>query len=172
MELPIALDTALKALLSCHAVSSWKIAAEGQNPTVILRLRPEKQPSARHNGACVVDTVTFKRKPPSQIQRDRRRAEDFKQKKDNAKNSNVLDPRATSESEIRLENELNTCAETIDKNTSDKQNEKGDSVSLHTSPDSATDNIEHAARGDTADTETAARGEKAGHESDMETRRE
>ena len=61
-----------------------------------------------------VDTVTFKRKPPSQIHRDRRRAEDFKQKKDNAKNSNVLDPRATSESEIRLENGLNTCTETID----------------------------------------------------------
>ena len=170
MDLPIALDKALQALLSCHYVASWKIAAEGQNPTIIMRLRPETQPSARHNGASV-DTVTFKRKPPSQILRDRRRAEEFKQRKDNAENPNVPDPDFASKSENRLENGLNLCTETTAKNPSDHQNEKGDSVSLHTSTDNATDNIEQAARGDTTETETetAARGDKAGHESDMET---
>ena len=70
MDLPIALDTALKALLSCHAVNSWKITAEGPNPTVILRLRPaENQPSACHS-TTRADNVSFKRKTPCQIHRD------------------------------------------------------------------------------------------------------
>ena len=92
MELPIALDTALRALLSCHSVSSWKIAAEGQNPTVILRLRPETHESARQDGAKL-HTVAFKRKPPSQINRDRQRAEEYKQRRDQIENTTVPESR-------------------------------------------------------------------------------
>ena len=171
MELPIALDTALKALLSCHSVYSWKIAAEGQNPTVILRLRPETQPSAHENGSRV-DTVTFKRKPPSQIHRDRRRAEEFKQRRDHVENTTVSESRTASKCENMLENEPNE--KTIDQDPSENENKKGDSASQHTSRDSATDTAEHVARdGDNAETETAARGEGGGRgESDMETNNE
>ena len=40
MDLQKALESVLIAILSDHVVLSWNIAAEGQKPTVILRLRP------------------------------------------------------------------------------------------------------------------------------------
>ena len=81
MDFPRALDTALKALLTCHSVSSWKIAAEGLNPTVILRLRPVHVPALCHNGVPEhVNTVAFRRKSPSQMHRDQQRMERFRQR--------------------------------------------------------------------------------------------
>ena len=80
MDLPIALDDALKALLASHAVSSWKIAAERQNLTVILRLRPVPVPNVCHNGVPHVNTVAFRRKSPSQMQRDRQRMQSFRER--------------------------------------------------------------------------------------------
>ena len=170
MELPIALDVTLKALLSCHSVQSWKIATEGQNPTVILRLRPETQKRACQDGAHSIDTVAFKRKPPSQIQRDRRRAEEFynyRQRRDHVENTTVLESRAATQSETTAENELNT--KTIEKDTSENQNKQCDSVSGHTSRDSATVTPEHAARGGDDERLTAARDESGGSGSEMET---
>ena len=80
MDLPIALDASLRALLASHAVFSWKIAAERQNLTVILRLRPVHVPSLCHNGLPHVNSVAFRRKSPSQMQRDRQRMQSFRQR--------------------------------------------------------------------------------------------
>ena len=80
MDLPIALDVALKALLASHAVCSWKIAAERQNLTVIVRLRPVHVPSVFNNGVPHVNTVAYRRKSPSQMQRDRQRMQTFRQR--------------------------------------------------------------------------------------------
>ena len=155
MELPIALDSALKALLSCHSVSSWKIAAEGQNPTVIVRLRPVTQQSVcqRQSGEHA-DTVSFKRKTPCQINRDRRRAEQYRQRKDNAENMIVAESRTANQSEHTVEQELNT-----------KTNEKVPSENQHTT-DCASDTVELAARGEA---ESATRGGCVGDGSEMET---
>ena len=169
MELPIALDVSLKALLSCHSVHSWKIATEGQNPTVILRLRPETQQSVCRES---VDTAAFKRKPPCQILRDRRRADQYRKKRDYVENTNVPESKCDNQSQTTFENEMAT--ENIDKNPSGNNNGKDDSVSQHTSQCSAIDTTDRAARGgdtrwETA--ETAARNDSRDHESqnEMET---
>ena len=162
MDLPIALDVTLKALLSCHSVQSWKIATEGQNPTVILRLRPETQQSACHKR---VDTGAFKRKPPSQILRDRRRVEEYRQKRDQVENTAVPKSRFANQSEKTIENVLTT--ETVNKDPSENDNEFGDGDSLHTSQISATDTTQRGARGDAEETPT--RDESGGHNSEMET---
>ena len=162
MDLPIALDVTLKALLSCHSVQSWKIATEGQNPTVILRLRPETQQSACHKR---VDTGAFKRKPPSQILRDRRRVEEYRQKRDQVENTAVPKSRFANQSEKTIENVLTT--ETVNKDPSENDNEFGDGDSLHTSQMSATDTTQRGARGDAEETPT--RDESGGHNSEMET---
>ena len=166
MELPLALDSALKALLGCHSIYSWKITAEGQNPTVILRLRQDTQQRACHSGLHTANTVSFRRKPPSQIQRDRRRAEEYKQRRDQIET--VTELKADCQSENAAEHELN--AETFEVDSSKNENKKGDSVRVHTSQDNtATDTTEHAARGSEAET-TATRDKGGGHGSDTDHR--
>ena len=91
MDLPIALDASLRALLASHAVSSWKIAAERQNLTVILRLRPVHVPSVFNNGVPHVNTVAYRRKSPSQMQRDRQRMQTFRQR-ECAEHATLLHP--------------------------------------------------------------------------------
>ena len=73
MELPSALESVLGALLKDHSITSWKVTSEGQNPTVVLRLKPvnDKQD-------CV-STHVYRRKPQSQVIRDRQRAAEHKQ---------------------------------------------------------------------------------------------
>ena len=163
----MALETALKALLSIHAVCSWKITGDGPNPCVILRLRAENQQNACTSGVHA-DSVTYRRKPPRQILRDRRRVEDFRQRRENENEKvTVLESRVASQSDT--ENELNT--EIIKSAPSEILNTKVDSSVVHTSPNNATDNTERAARSGEAETATVTR-EDGGHgseSSDMET---
>ena len=161
MDIPIALEAALKALLNCHSVHSWKIAAEGPNPTIILRLRPEDKSSTGDSGERV-DSVSFRRKPPGQIYRDRRRAEVYRQKRDCVEDRTVTDLRVASQKENTLGHELNTdIAEVI---PSENQNQRGDS---------AIDTTERRASRDSKaeeETETVTRDEGGDHGSrDMET---
>ena len=91
MDLPSALDIALKALLGSYSVSSWRIAAESQNPIVILRLRPLPLQSACQNGLPVPsNTVLFRKKSPSQIRRDKQRTEQFRQRTDRVVNREIV----------------------------------------------------------------------------------
>ena len=166
----MALDTALKALLSCHSIYSWKIAAEGENPTVILRLRPETQLSSSRSGVRA-DTVAFRRKTPCQLNRDRRRAEEFRQKKVNVEN--IYDAESTNKTENTEKHELNT--ETIHKPPSENYNKRGDSVDrvgLHTSTDTTTNSAELHTRDEREETaicdECVAR-EGSGMETDSES---
>ena len=79
MSLPLALDSALKAMLMNHNVSSWKIASEGQNPTVVLRLKPNR-PLQDGERWHTDRSEAYRRKTPSQIARDRRRVEEYRQR--------------------------------------------------------------------------------------------
>ena len=163
------MDVSLKALLSCHSVYSWKIATEGQNPTVVLRLRPETQQSVCQSS---VNTVAFKRKPPSQINRDRRRAEEYKHRRDHITNMTVPDSRCANRSEQTVESGVEK--ETIDREPNENQDKKGDSDSPNTSQSSVSESNERVARGGDAAKETAPRDESGGHEtqSKMETNSE
>ena len=56
MEMPKALETVLSALLNNHTVTSWKVAAEpGNNPAVVIRLRPKRdsQSKWRNQHTCL-----------------------------------------------------------------------------------------------------------------------
>ena len=79
--LPRALDNMLGVLLCDHTVSSWKIAANGPNPTVVLRLRQTHQ-SQEHGYQYRAQTKLYRTKPPSQVERDRKRAAQFRQRCD------------------------------------------------------------------------------------------
>ena len=76
MELPKALENVLGALLNDHCVSSWKVTAEGRNPTVVLRLQAVHE---IQNGR-VYDTQVYTRKTPKQVNRDKQRMTLFKQR--------------------------------------------------------------------------------------------
>ena len=105
MDLPSALDIALKALLGSYSVSSWRIAAESQNPIVILRLRPLPLQSACQNGLPVpANTVLFRKKSPSQIRRDKQRTEQFRHRTDRVANSEIVREVSVDKSAFR-ENE-------------------------------------------------------------------
>ena len=77
MEMPKALETVLSALLDNHTVTSWKVAAEpGNNPAVVIRLRPKRDSQDSQNGE--INTHVYRRKTASQVKRDKARLADFK----------------------------------------------------------------------------------------------
>ena len=156
MELPIALESALKALLTQHAIFSWKISFERDNLAVILRLREHAQQSERHNGE-LVDSVSYKRKTPCQINRDKRRADEFRQRRENIKKTTTTELREATENEKTFERELNT------ETSMENQNKDGDSGGEHTSGDSlSVTDTKRAAR-------PVAQEASGGPESEMET---
>ena len=69
-----ALDSALRALLKENAVSSWKLSTEGRKTTVVLRLVTTGDPDMADFTHPHTATQHFRRKPPSQVRRDERRA--------------------------------------------------------------------------------------------------
>ena len=162
MELPIALESALKALLSQHSIFSWRISGERDNLAVILRLRERQdiQLSERYSGVHA-DTVSYKRKSPCQIYRDRRRADEFRQRRENIESATMTEKREAADSEKTFGHELNT--ETQFEN----ENKKSDGGGEHTSGDGVTD-TEHAPRGK-VETQAVVCDESEGHGSEMET---
>eukprot|EP00745_Piridium_sociabile_P024463 TRINITY_DN3871_c0_g2_i2.p1 TRINITY_DN3871_c0_g2~~TRINITY_DN3871_c0_g2_i2.p1 ORF type:complete len:303 (-),score=53.62 TRINITY_DN3871_c0_g2_i2:237-1145(-) len=84
--LPAAVETTLSALLAENSVSSWKIAGEGVNTVVVLRLKPVDPEVTTTNMAAepVLNRNTqvqyYRRKPPSQVRRDQERAKQQKGK--------------------------------------------------------------------------------------------
>ena len=118
--LPRALENILTVLLCEHTISSWKIAAQGPNPTIVLRLMPTDQ-SQEHGYRA--QTKTYRTKPPSQVERDRRRAVQFRQKCDLAVDKNIacdMRKNHTNSEENQSANEKNTnrdrlimCSETV-----------------------------------------------------------
>ena len=66
---------ALNALLVDNNVSSWKVVGDGDSTLIVLRLKPHAHSSSAdmadwHN----TQGQYFRRKPPSQIRRDRERS--------------------------------------------------------------------------------------------------
>ena len=163
----MALETALRALLSNHAVCSWKITGDGPNPCVILRLRAENQQNTCTSEVHTsTDSVTFRRKTPSQVLRDKRRIEDFRQRRENEITTVPAEPRIASQTYIEHEPKTKI----IESAPCESLNTKTDS-SVHTSPDTATDNTERAARSGEAETATVTREHvgQGSESSDMET---
>ena len=135
---------------------------------VILRLRPDTQPSERHSGVHL-DTISYRRKPPSQINRDRRRADEFRLRREHIETTAVAQQREATEGEKTLGNELN--AESM----IEKQNKKGDSFALHSSSgedsqDCVTGTADRGARDSEAKTDTATHNNEGnGQASALET---
>ena len=91
MELPKVLESVMCVLLNSHFVSSWKVAAESRNPTIILRLCPV---SENQNGD--VNTVAYRRKSSSQMNRDKQRMANFKQRSE-AENQRSVDTSSSNQ---------------------------------------------------------------------------
>ena len=73
--LPFAVEGALNNLLSTSHVSSWKIQGNGRNATIVLKLCENRQGVMADQLSNT--QVYYKKKPPSHVQRDRERAEEF-----------------------------------------------------------------------------------------------
>ena len=73
--LPDAAETTLDALLQKNVVSSWKITGDRNNSTVFI-LRLTAQSSDFNSQPLNLRTVHYRKKPPSQVLRDKRRAEE------------------------------------------------------------------------------------------------
>ncbi|KAL8603058.1 hypothetical protein ACOMHN_015623 [Nucella lapillus] len=74
--LPTTLEVTLDALLRENHLTSWKVTGESDNVVVVLRL---KTGPANTNMACQHTPVApcyYRKKAPSELQRDRRRAEE------------------------------------------------------------------------------------------------
>ena len=79
-----ALESALVVLLKEKLLRSWKMTEENQNAVVIIRLTSVHTPGTaiepqRHSAA--ITQCSCRRRPPSQLKRDKKRAEEFQQKK-------------------------------------------------------------------------------------------
>ena len=73
--LPVAAEITLDALLQKNVVSSWKITGDRNNSTVFI-LRLTAQSSDINSQPLSLRAVHYRKKPPSQVLRDKRRAEE------------------------------------------------------------------------------------------------
>ena len=71
--LPAAVEGTLEVLLMENQLSSWKVSSEGSKTVVVLRLTALTS-MAEHNTHTVQQ---YRRKPPSQQNRDKKRAEEY-----------------------------------------------------------------------------------------------
>jgi hypothetical protein len=69
--LPPTLETILQPILQDQSLSSFKVECFGDKTVVVLRLRPTSNVSSQKHG----DPINFHRKRPSQVARDKKRAE-------------------------------------------------------------------------------------------------
>ncbi|KAL8597780.1 hypothetical protein ACOMHN_004895 [Nucella lapillus] len=76
--LPTTLEVTLGALLQENHLTSWKIAGEVDNTTVVLRLKTRLSNVNMASQPTPTTPQVFRRKPISQINRDKRRAEEWR----------------------------------------------------------------------------------------------
>ena len=82
--LPATLKWALGALLNEKLLRSWKITEENQNAVVVIRLTAVHTPGTvtePQRDSAAIAQCSDRRRPPSLLRRDKKRAEDFQQKK-------------------------------------------------------------------------------------------
>ncbi|KAL8567286.1 hypothetical protein ACOMHN_023329 [Nucella lapillus] len=89
--LPTSLEVTLSALLQENKVTSWKICGEGDSTTVVLRLKTD---TANSNMASQPPPVTtqcrYRKKSPSSISRNRRRAEERRAVRQDERKAKVM----------------------------------------------------------------------------------
>lgn len=73
--LPTTLEVTLDALLQHQVPTSWKVTGEGDATVVVIRLTGQPHPAIEQS-----QPRRYRRKPPSQVNRDRRRAEERRKK--------------------------------------------------------------------------------------------
>eukprot|EP00745_Piridium_sociabile_P025192 TRINITY_DN39908_c0_g1_i2.p1 TRINITY_DN39908_c0_g1~~TRINITY_DN39908_c0_g1_i2.p1 ORF type:complete len:240 (+),score=42.45 TRINITY_DN39908_c0_g1_i2:91-810(+) len=164
--LPATLERTLNALMMDTSVSSWKVAGEGDNTIVVLRLKPVSNPATPTMAEPVLNRTTqvqyYRRKPPSQVRRDQERARQQQQRQASEK-------RADRDSAVNAVALLDTQPE--ERSTQDREDEHtltcadhGDSENEN---DNATSNVSHMLDSFTAgqseeDTEMTIDGSVAG----------
>ncbi|KAK7088476.1 hypothetical protein V1264_022393 [Littorina saxatilis] len=72
LGLPKTVESILTTIIGDHALISWKVTGEGDKPVVVLRFNSGQQDGE----ASTLPVGGWRRKPPSQIRRDQKRAED------------------------------------------------------------------------------------------------
>jgi hypothetical protein len=94
--LPAALDGALESLLRENAMTSWKIVSENCKTTIMLRFSPVTDNN--NMATCLSVTASpksthYRRKPPSQLKRDKQRAAMRKQNSEQEVSESVQNER-------------------------------------------------------------------------------
>ena len=78
------MEKTLNALLSDNAVSSWKIAGEGDNTVVVLRLKPASTAETTTMADPALNRTSqvqyYRKKAPAQVRRDQERARQQKKR--------------------------------------------------------------------------------------------
>ena len=88
--LPADLKSALEALLTKKLLNSSKITEENPNVVVMIRLTavcPPRMAIEPHNAAL---SFRYRGRPPSQVKRDRKRVDEFQQKKPSSLKENEV----------------------------------------------------------------------------------
>ena len=102
------MDSALEALLTENAVASWKISAEGRKTTVVLRLVTTTDPDIFDFAHPHTATQHFRRKPPSLVRRDQRRAAERTRKNPEVLFQPTLPPTTTVAAHLEMQCENDT----------------------------------------------------------------
>ena len=84
--LPLAAEMALNALIGQNMLSSWRISGGNKFATVTLRFHMDKG-----DNIDMVQSVQYRKKPPSQIARDRKRQSNPHNKMEGEKSNDNLD---------------------------------------------------------------------------------
>ena len=125
--LPFAVEGALNNLLTTSFVTSWKIQGFGRKSTIVINMVDEQGVMADRN------TVQYKRKPPSQIRRDRERTETFQQERHRSEDNNQQEDKYMETDGINENTSTQKQEEKIDQEQEKRKNKTDEnSLSLPT----------------------------------------
>ncbi len=114
--LPLAVETALMNLLEENNLSSWRIVGGERYAVLTLKFQVAMSEQGERSGHSSVQRVCYRKKPPSQVNKDKLRSQAWKAK------SQTMDMKRTSEQTQVIINVSSDCPQLA---TSTTDNESG-----------------------------------------------
>ena len=146
-QLPAAVDALLEALLMKFSVSSWKITGQGdsgcEKPVVILRFEPtDSRESETAKNENIIVTGSWKKKSPSERNRDLRRLEMRRQNKLGSTENDKQQREERKQQHQQLQHQQGEETRQHDARKQEKNGDCVEAVKRNTTQTNNTDSIE------------------------------
>ncbi len=115
---PLAVEKALISLLEENSLSSWRIVGGETYAVLNLKLHVAMSEPGERSGHSSVQRVSYRKKPPSQVNRDKLKSQAWK-----AKSLTMYIKRTSEQTQLKVSSECQTCDPQLAASTIDNESE-------------------------------------------------